>query len=524
MRSFFPLGTLILLLAAAAAILVGGGRLAGRTERIHVAGDRAPIQTAAGGMQSELARLERLYETHLNQLSKATELLGEDRLGIWQRCKGIAGVRQWSLIHPGSQAGGDVHIPIDTTRAQSLPEPAFHAGREGLPRQTVLLPGELLQPEGDASGWIDEPGKPLLFWHRVNHEAAVVLLIDPSVMLETLVPWLTKWTGDAFGPVRAAKQTVAALSPAGRAIVRVGAVPDAEPDFLLPLRSRFGHWQIAAWDRVETRTVYDAPTQAATHALALLVAMLGVFGFVQQRRTLVLAAQRASFINHVSHELRTPLTNILLNLDLATEALEGDETASGPVRRLAMVGEEAQRLSRLIENVLAFSHHERGQLRLQPRACVPETVVQGIVDQFAPSFARRGLLVQITGGSATACMLDADAFAQILANLLSNVEKYVPGGPVKIAMHLAGEMLSLTVSDEGPGIPPRAAERIFRPFERLDSRINEGASGTGLGLAIARELAKGAGGDLRLVSSLRGASFELRIPAPPAPTPRAISA
>ena len=61
-----------------------------------------------------------------------------------------------------------------------------------------------------------------------------------------------------------------------------------------------------------------------------------------------------------------------------------------------------------------------------------------------------------------------------------------------------------------------AAERIFRPFERLDSRVNEGASGTGLGLAIARDLASGMGGSLLLVPSERGASFELRVPAPPA--------
>ncbi len=112
----------------------------------------------------------------------------------------------------------------------------------------------------------------------------------------------------------------------------------------------------------------------------------------------------------------------------------------------------------------------------------------------------------------------ADALAQILGNLLSNVEKYVPGGAVEIASTLAGGALTVMITDEGPGIPSAAAERIFRPFERLDSRVNEGASGTGLGLAIARDLAASMGGSLRLVPSKRGAAFELRVPAPPAQT------
>ena len=67
-----------------------------------------------------------------------------------------------------------------------------------------------------------------------------------------------------------------------------------------------------------------------------------------------------------------------------------------------------------------------------------------------------------------------------------------------------------------PAFPAREAERIFRPFERLDSRINEGATGTGLGLAIARDLAASMGGTLLLRPCERGAAFELRVPAPEA--------
>ena len=160
--------------------------------------------------------------------------------------------------------------------------------------------------------------------------------------------------------------------------------------------------------------------------------------------------------------------------------------------------------------------HERGKLHAEPRACVPAAVIGAVVDQFAASLHRRGLEVRIAGELTATCELDADALAQILANLLSNAEKYVPGGLIEIAGTLDNGRLRIVVSDNGPGIPRDAAERIFRPFERLDSRVNEGSTGTGLGLSIARDLARTMGGTLQLQPTLRGAAFELSVPAPSA--------
>ena len=90
------------------------------------------------------------------------------------------------------------------------------------------------------------------------------------------------------------------------------------------------------------------------------------------------------------------------------------------------------------------------------------------------------------------------ALAQILANLLSNAEKYAARGTVEIASAWREGTLTVRVSDEGPGVPAEAAERIFQPFERLDCRVDEGVTGAGLGLAIARELTGQMGGTLRL--------------------------
>ena len=223
---------------------------------------------------------------------------------------------------------------------------------------------------------------------------------------------------------------------------------------------------------------------------------------------LALAAQRVSFVNRVSHELRTPLTNILLNLDLAADGI-GDELPE-PARRLGLVREEADRLGRLIENVLTFSRTRERKRTAEPRPCVPSSAIRAVVEQFAPSFARRALEVRYAGEAQNACLMDADAFAQILANLLSNVEKYVPGGIVEIATQLRDGMLDVTVTDQGPGIAPEEAERIFRPFERLDSRINEGATGTGLGLSMVYGFVKQSGGHIKIYSE-PGSGTTMRI-------------
>jgi signal transduction histidine kinase len=251
--------------------------------------------------------------------------------------------------------------------------------------------------------------------------------------------------------------------------------------------------------------------------LALLVAGVGGWTFVQQTRAARVAEQRVSFVNRVSHELRSPLTNILLNLDLAADALPPESEDAG--RRLGLVQEEARRLTRLVDNVLSFSRSEQGKLTFSPQPCHTQALIAAVLEQFAAGFRRRGLEIRNECEAAEARLLDADAVAQVLSNLLSNVEKYVPGGLVTISSQVEADTLRIVVADQGPGIPAREAERIFRPFERLTDNVNEGSSGTGLGLAIARDLARGMGGHLRLLPTKTGATFELLVPAPAAPLP-----
>jgi signal transduction histidine kinase len=113
--------------------------------------------------------------------------------------------------------------------------------------------------------------------------------------------------------------------------------------------------------------------------------------------------------------------------------------------------------------------------------------------------------------------LDADALIQIAANLVSNVEKYAAAGGylgLTLTRDPGQDAIVLVVRDHGPGISPRHRNRVFRPFQLLDDRVNAGVSGAGLGLSIARDLAEKMGGTLSLVPAARGAAFELRLPIP----------
>ena len=514
MSSLSPRAILLLLLGLALIVFASGLDLARTRESVRLDRDRAALRRFSGDVQFELQRLEALYESHLARVAHVAK--PNDAFQVRRDADRIVGIRQFSLLHrEPKDAGADEHVLVSVSARERTPLPMFDNARSRTPSVPVLLSREqLFNSDGEWQGWIEEPGKPLMFWQRISAEEVVVLMIDERAVEEAVNRWLQSWAEARFAPVRVSGGPDQLRARDGRALLAEGARQAERPDLLLPLRSRLGTWDLASWDLRETRVHYDVTTLATSSVLAVFVASLGVLLFGQQRRAAALAAQRVSFVNRVSHELRSPLTNILLNLDLAAEALDG--TPRDAARRLDLVQEEARRLGRLIDNVLTFSRQEQGKLRAEARACVPASVVAAVIEQFAPSFARRALEVRCTGDLVQPCLLDADAFAQILANLLSNVEKYVPGGVVEIAGALADGALTVTVADQGPGIPVEAAERIFRPFERLDSRINEGASGTGLGLAIARDLAVTMGGTLRLLPSQRGACFELRVPAPPA--------
>jgi len=522
MKRFTPRKTLLLLLAVAAAILTTGTYLARREEMVRKPDDREYFHQLAQALQRETDHLLRIYETRLRSLAREAD--GAQKQNVQDACAHVVGVLQFSWVEPPDRSRKNVHVVVSPGRGPRLPEPLFETSAlpdSGIP---ALLPIDLLSTSSNESGWLDDPGKPLFFWYQRPAGELTVLLIDAQAVGEAMDSWLAGWMKDSWpepaqqgyrGELLGTHGTVLAGGHPGVASVEA-------PDILLPIQTRFGVWQLASWDRRELRVSYHTPTLAASACLAVIVAFTGIVVSAQQRHALQHAERRVSFVNRVSHELRTPLTNILLNLDLTHELIE-EVAAPEATQGLTMATEEARRLSRLIANVLTFSSIERGSSRSPLRVCAPAMVLSAVAQQFIPLFARRSLTLSLRNEAIRPCLLDSDALAQIVGNLLSNIEKYVPGGSAEMISRYDNAHLVVQITDNGPGIPPADFERVFLPFERLNDSVNEGATGTGLGLAIARELAAGMGGTLRALPVSKGTCFALRVPAPalPSPTPAA---
>ncbi|MBI3039147.1 HAMP domain-containing histidine kinase [bacterium] len=240
--------------------------------------------------------------------------------------------------------------------------------------------------------------------------------------------------------------------------------------------------------------------------LAMTLVGLALFLYREHTRELREAEQRVNFVNQVSHELKTPLTNIRMYAELMEERLPEDDPENK--RRLEIIILESRRLSRLINNVLTFSKHQKGKIHPKPRNGIPDQTILAVVESFRPALIGRDLSLKLDLNASSPMDFDPDILEQILGNLLSNVEKYAQTGKRMILRSAAREnRLFIWVRDFGEGIPLDKLDVIFKPFARLSDRVHEGVSGTGIGLTIARELSRLHGGDLLLVWS-NGPLFE----------------
>lgn len=507
-----PVFGLALMLVAAVAVLVAGNQLARREFDARLPVDRAALQELGATLQSELARLEELYVRDLTEIAVAVRR--DDLFATQAACAKISGIRQCLLFSlTQSQVPETVNVPgASSDRPPNVI--AFRSGQPPPPAGSFALDLAAIAAASNhaVSGWLKSPDPTFAaFWLRRDDGDVTVLVVDWREVAPRVNEHLAAWIEAPFAPLRASRGLVSVEGPAGALLEGRNRIPSRPADFILPLRNRLGLWQVLAWDRIEPRTTYDLRTLVVTSTVAGVLAVLGVVLFRQQRRALRRAEERVSFVNRVSHELCTPLTNALLNLDLATDAVEARPDYAR--QRLRFVNEEIQRLARLVANVLTFSRRERGTLTLNLAPCVPDDVIATVLRQFEPGLARRGIQIERNAAAHETVTLDPDALAQIVGNLISNVEKYAADGKwLGLETRLDAGALVVRVADRGPGVPAADRDRVFEPFERVSGRVNEGVAGTGLGLTIARELAQRMGGTLMLLPAAAGATFELRVP------------
>ncbi len=175
MFSLSPRATLGLLIGLAGVLLASGLRLARQEESVRLDRDREPLQRFSGEVRAELQRLEALYESHLGRLARTPK--PDDAFEVRRDADRIIGIRQYSLLHREAKGTQDLHVQLTTIPRERTPIPMFDAPRGASIGIPVLLGRELLfDSAGPHSGWIEEPGKPLMYWHRISSNEAVVLI------------------------------------------------------------------------------------------------------------------------------------------------------------------------------------------------------------------------------------------------------------------------------------------------------------------------------------------------------------
>ncbi|NLD86273.1 MAG: HAMP domain-containing histidine kinase [Actinomycetales bacterium] len=212
------------------------------------------------------------------------------------------------------------------------------------------------------------------------------------------------------------------------------------------------------------------------------------------------------FVDDAGHELRTPITVIRGHL----ETMSPDEDPAARAETMRLVDSELDRMSRIVTDLLTIAKSERPDF-VNPRVVDAAELLLDIESQAQQLGDRRWELVEIAEGEAT---LDPQRITQAVLQLATNAVTHTePGGRIRIGSRWVEDRLVVSVADDGPGVRPEDAERIFRRFDRGTDGV-PAASGAGLGLSIVTAIAGAHGGTVTLDSTPgEGATFAVDIPA-----------
>jgi signal transduction histidine kinase len=252
---------------------------------------------------------------------------------------------------------------------------------------------------------------------------------------------------------------------------------------------------------------------ASGFAATVLIAVITGSAF---RRQLRLARLKTDLVAAVSHELRTPLASMRVLVDGLLQDARLDETKTREY--LHLLASENARLTRLIENFLAFSRLERGRERFVFTAVSPPAAVDAAVAAIRERIPP-GCALQIDiAPDLPPVRADEGALVSALINLLDNALKYTPGDKrLVVRVTRADDGVAFHVQDNGIGIPTREQRRIFKRFYRVDQRLASATTGVGLGLSIVELIARAHGGSVSVRSAEgAGSTFTLYLPSAPA--------
>lgn len=222
---------------------------------------------------------------------------------------------------------------------------------------------------------------------------------------------------------------------------------------------------------------------------------------------------RADFVANASHELRTPLASLSGFIETLRGHARNDEEARD--RFLEIMLAQAQRMRRLIDDLLSLSRVELNEHLAPDNECDLVSVAADVLDTLAPQIASAAVAVRRDFPAQPVIVAgDRDELVQVIQNLLDNAIRYGgDGGTVGIAIATAQDKASLCVSDAGPGIAREHLPRLTERFYRVNAKESRDRGGTGLGLAIVKHIISRHRGTILVESELgKGSSFTISLP------------
>lgn len=217
------------------------------------------------------------------------------------------------------------------------------------------------------------------------------------------------------------------------------------------------------------------------------------------------------FIADASHELRTPLAVVRGYADLALrDVIDEPEAMRHPLQR---IGAEAARMSSLVEDLLLLARLDEGRELRMTRTGLAMLVADAVADAHVAGPGHRWHLELPDDDLEVEIDADPERVHQVLANLLSNARTHTPAGTtVEVGLRSGSASVVLTVTDDGPGIPPNAVDELFERFSRVDESRARATGGSGLGLAIVRAIVDAHGGTVGVVSTPGFTRFTIELP------------
>jgi signal transduction histidine kinase len=224
--------------------------------------------------------------------------------------------------------------------------------------------------------------------------------------------------------------------------------------------------------------------------------------------------EKSRFLAMAAHDLRKPIGLILSYTDFLMEELEGslDAEHAGFLQTIAA---QCASMKAMVDDFLDVGAIEEGRFELERESAdFPEVIEESLLANRLQA-EKKGIRLYIERrGDLPRVMIDTPKIGQAAANLVANaIEHSPPGGQVRVLLSSDAECIGFSVEDEGPGISPDEAKRLFAPFEKGDAKKTGGEKSTGLGMLITRKIIEAHGGDVRIESSTgRGAAAGFSIP------------